>query len=634
MAQPQEILQKYWNYSSFRPLQEEIINAVLEGKDTLALLPTGGGKSICFQVPALCMEGLCIVISPLISLMKDQVEQLTRRKIPAAAIYSGMTKRELDIILDNAAYGAYKFLYVSPERLKTELFLERVKKMDISLLAVDEAHCISQWGYDFRPPYLEIRDFYDLLPDAKFIALTATATKEVKEDIIEKLGFEEPAVFQKSFARKNLSYSVFQLNNKFQKMIDILKSVPGSSVVYVRSRKRTREIAEQLWRNQIGAEFYHAGLSTADRSTKQQNWINGKIRVMVATNAFGMGIDKPDVRSVIHYEIPDTLEAYYQEAGRAGRDEKMAYAALVYDHGDVDFLRKRIQQSNVGPDLLKRVYQSISNHLKIAVGSHSMASFEIDINELVRVFDLPAAETFFALKKLQEEGLIQLNESNKQFSTLNIKISKGELYKFQVANANLDPIIKALLRLYGGELFTSFLRIKEGDLANVLGTDRKDVFNKLQYLHQSEVVVYDYPSQSPKLTFLTARQDANKLSLDLKGIERRNQNATDKMEAVLAFLENTNRCRTQQLQEYFDEVSYVNCGVCDYCLKQKKAQEVKEKVTAYKKEILAEQYKAQVEVDILMDELKVQDRFSFAEAMRELMESKEIRLEGTLIVYN
>ncbi len=634
MTTPLEVLKQYWKYPQFRPLQEDIINSVLNGKHTLALLPTGGGKSICFQVPAMCMEGLCIVISPLISLMKDQVEQLQKRKIPAAAIYSGMTNRELDIILDNCAYGAYKFLYVSPERLKTDLFLERVKKMNVALLAIDEAHCISQWGYDFRPPYLEIKSFYDELPDARIIALTATATREVKEDIIEKLGLVAPAIFQKSFSRKNLSYSVFQLNNKFQKMLDILNSVPGSSVIYVRSRKRTREIAEQLWRNKISAEFYHAGLTTAERSTKQEQWISGKIRVMVATNAFGMGIDKPDVRTVIHLEIPDTLEAYYQEAGRAGRDEKMAYAALIYDQGDVDFLKQRVRQSNVSPELLRRVYQSIANHLKIAVGSHSMASFEIDINELVRVFDLPAAETFFALKKLQEEGLIQLNEAHKQFSTVNIKISKEELYKFQVANASLDPLIKAMLRLYGGELLTSFIKIREQDIANLLGTDKREVVQKLKFLHQNEIIVYDYPTQSPKLTFLTARQDANKLTLDLAGLEKRNKNSLEKMNAVLNYLDNTQRCRTQQLQEYFDEISYVNCGVCDYCLKQKKAQEVREKVAQYKQEILAEKYQQKVEIDALMDDLEVTDRFSFAEAMRELMETKQISLEGTLLVFH
>ncbi|MEM9895895.1 MAG: ATP-dependent DNA helicase RecQ, partial [Bacteroidota bacterium] len=364
-----EVLQKYWGYGSFRPLQEEIVEAVLAHESVLALLPTGGGKSICFQVPALMLKGICIVISPLIALMQDQIDQLQRRGIKAAAIFSGMSKRQIDITLDNCLYGNVKFLYVSPERLKSDLFLERSAQMDISLLAVDEAHCISQWGYDFRPPYLDIANFKNHLKIRKVIALTATATKEVKEDIVAKLEMDGAKQFQKSFARENLSYSVFNLENKEGKMLQILNSVKGSSVVYVRSRKKTKEISDFLRKHGISASFYHGGLETEVRAETQERWIKGEFRVIAATNAFGMGIDKSDVRTVIHLDLPDTMEAYYQEAGRAGRDGKKAYAILAYHPTDIDRLKQRIEQSHVTPQQIRRVYQALCNYFKFAIGS-------------------------------------------------------------------------------------------------------------------------------------------------------------------------------------------------------------------------------------------------------------------------
>ncbi len=631
--EPIDILKKYWGYSEFRPMQEDIIQAVMDDRDTLALLPTGGGKSICFQVPALALDGMCIVISPLIALMKDQVEQLKKRKIPAAALYSGMTHRELDIVLDNCAYGNYKFLYVSPERLQTELFQERIKKIEISMVAIDEAHCISQWGYDFRPPYLEIAAFLEGLGSVKKIALTATATSQVKEDIINKLEFTDTAIFQKSFSRKNLSYSAFQLNNKMPKVLEILRNVPGSSVIYVRSRKRTREVATMLWQNQIPADFYHAGLNGEERSAKQDAWIQNKTRVIVSTNAFGMGIDKPDVRTVIHLDIPDTLEAYYQEAGRAGRDEKMAYAVLLYDVGDIESIRRWAEQSAVGIDLMKRVYQSLANHLKLAVGSHTLASFEFDINELVDVFNLPGLETHFALKKLEEVGLIQLSDNFKKYSNINIIISREELYKFQVANANIDPIIKTLLRLYGGELFTNFVRVREIDIAKLLNTSVEDIQKKLKYLHQTEIIAYDYPTNHPKITFLTPRQDANKLSIDLRKLEFRNKLSHDKVEAMIDYIENTHRCRTQQLQEYFDEVSYLNCGVCDYCIKLRKEGNNIAEIEGYKKLIIEKLNQNYISIDDAIEKFQIADRQLFTSALRELMEeNKVLFLEGRIAI--
>jgi len=559
---PKEILKQYWGYGSFRPMQEDIIQSVLEGKDTLALLPTGGGKSLCFQAPAMCLEGICIVISPLIALMKDQVEQLNKRGIKAKAVFSGMSKREIDITLDNCVYGDFQFLYVSPERLKTELFIERAKQMNISMLAIDEAHCISQWGYDFRPPYLEIAEFKNELEIEKVIALTATATKEVKEDIVSKLEMKEPAIFQKSFARDNLSYSAFQMENKEQKLLDILKNVAGTSVVYVRSRKRTKETAELLKRSGVSADFYHAGLSGKERSDKQDAWINNRIRVMVSTNAFGMGIDKPDVRTVIHLDLPDSLEAYYQEAGRAGRDEKKAYAVALFHQQDVDELKERTEKNIVTLEQLKRTYQALANYYKLAIGSHAFSSFPFQHDQLIKTYNLPTVETYAALKKLTDEGLIQLTDDFFEASKLIFILDKSETYKFQIANPKLDPVIKTLLRLYGGEVFNSYLKVKEKEISTLLKTDEKQVRQWLQYLSDQEVIDYQASSDSPTVTFLTPRLDPEKLPIDNKQIEWRRKLAMEKAEAVINYMQ-TKNCRTQIFQRYFDEETSLTCEICD-----------------------------------------------------------------------
>jgi len=567
---PKEILKQHWGYSSFRPMQEEIILSVLEGRDTLALLPTGGGKSICFQVPALAMKGICIVVSPLIALMKDQVEQLKRRGIKSTAVFSGMSGRAIDITLDNCIHDDLKFLYVSPERLKTELFRERSRQMNISLLAIDEAHCISQWGYDFRPPYLEIADFKRALQIEKVIALTATATKEVKADIISRLEMRDAEVFQKSFARANLSYSVFRLENKGQKLLDILRSVPGTSVVYVRTRKRTRDTAEFLKRKQVSADFYHAGLSGRERSEKQDAWINNRIRVIVATNAFGMGIDKPDVRTVIHLDLPDSLEAYYQEAGRAGRDEKKAYAVALFHQQDIDRLRERTEKGTVNPVQLKRTYKALANYYKLAVGSNAFSSFPFQYDQFIKTYNLPATETYAALKKLADEGLIQLNDGFFELSKLIFTMDKRETYKFQIANPKLDLFIKILLRLYGGEVFHSYLKIKEKEIASLQKTDEEQVKQWLHYLSDREVIDYEPSADSPTVTFLTERLDPEKLPIDNKQIEWRRKLALDKAEAVVNYMESED-CRTQIFQRYFDEKPSLTCGICDNDLEKKKA---------------------------------------------------------------
>lgn len=570
LSSPKEILKTYWGYDSFRPLQEDIIQSVLDGHPTLALLPTGGGKSICFQVPAMILEGLCLVISPLIALMRDQVEQLEKRDVKAKALYSGMTGRELDVTLDNCIYGDVKFLYVSPERLQSTLFRARAAQMNFSMIAIDEAHCISQWGYDFRPPYLQILDFIDEFQISKVLALTATATREVKEDIVERLGMNHARVFSKSFARENLSYSVFKVESKLRKMLEVLQNVSGSSVVYVRSRKRTEEIARTLRDYGISADHYHAGLGTEERNEKQQQWILGAKRVMVATNAFGMGIDKPDVRTVIHLDIPDTLEAYYQEAGRAGRDEKKAFAVFLFHETDKEALLERIERSQVSLESVRRVYQALSNYYKLAIGSLPDNSLDFDFEEFTQTYDLPILDTYNALSKLESEGLIQLNEAFYHASRVMIRINKEELYRFQISHPQQELLVKGLLRLYGGEMFNQYKKIVERELAQLINTNPKQIKDSLALLHQYEVLDYQPYSTKNQLTFLKPRLDVNELPIDQEKLKKRKTLIIGKARKVINYLEDRGTCRTRMLQSYFDEVSDQECGVCDYCINRKK----------------------------------------------------------------
>lgn len=566
MPSIQQVLQHYWGYTSFRPLQEDIIDSVLSGVDTLALLPTGGGKSICFQVPALVKEGICIVVSPLIALMKDQVAQLRKRGIPAVAIYSGMSKREIDIALDNCIYGQTKFLYLSPERLKTEIVLARVAKMKVGVLAIDEAHCISQWGYDFRPPYLEISSFRELIPDVPCIALTATATPEVREDIMDKLAFPQATVFQKSFARENLSYSVLEEEDKEGRLVRILQKVQGTAIVYVRSRKRTQQLAEWLQKWNISADFYHAGLTTEARSQKQDDWIENRTRVIVATNAFGMGIDKPDVRLVIHLDLPDTLESYYQEAGRGGRDGNKSYATVLWQPLDNQQLIQRVQQGYPSLDILKRVYQALANYYKIAVGSNLMATYDFVLEDFVRTYKLDYLSTFHGLRRLEEQGLIQLNDAYHAPPRIYFYMNKSELYAFQIANPKLDPMIKVLLRMYGGELFSNFISISESKVATVLKITPVQAQKQLTFLDKSGVIKY-YPQQDkPQLTFTQARASVAKFPFDVKAYKKRQQQAVEKAQQVAGYMQTASTCRTKQLLAYFGEDYREQCGICDACL--------------------------------------------------------------------
>jgi ATP-dependent DNA helicase RecQ len=568
---PVSILQQYWKHSQFRPLQEDIVKSVLKGVDTLALLPTGGGKSVCFQVPALLLDGLCIVITPLIALMKDQVEQLKKKGILAVAIHSGMSRSEIDLYLNNAIYGQLKFLYVSPERIQTEIFTVRYKQMKVSLIAVDEAHCISQWGYDFRPPYLQISALRETKPDVPIIALTASATTQVRDDIMDKLGFrKDQALFQKSFARENLSFVVRKTENKDKKLLEILQKVKGSAIIYVRSRKGTQEIGGWLTKRGIKSSFYHAGLDFNERSKRQEEWITNETRVMVATNAFGMGIDKPDVRIVIHLDLPENLEAYYQEAGRAGRDGKRSYAVILYQDADIVSLRQKVQQSQPTIEYLKKIYQSLANFYQLAVGSAEGESFDFEVHAFCERFRLSPIEVYNALRKLEEEGLIQFNESFFSPSTLHFTADHTRLYEFQVANAKFDEMLKMLLRLYGGELFGSYVKISEAYLADALKIPRAEVVSILLHLNSLNIVRYNPVKDKPQLTFVIPRQDADRLPLDRKRIDARRDLILGKMEAMTSFVETNHRCRMQLVQDYFNETTYQTCGICDVCIEKRK----------------------------------------------------------------
>lgn len=570
-----EILIQYWGYDNFRPLQTEIIKSVLDGRDTLALMPTGGGKSICFQVPAMMSEGICIVVSPLIALMQDQVQHLKNRNIKAVGIFSGMHKNQIDVALDNCIYGDTKFLYVSPERLQTKLFIERVKQMKINLLAIDEAHCISQWGYDFRPQYSKIAEFRKLIPSVPLIALTATATQEVKIDILEQLEMVNPQLFQQSFARANLSYSAFKEDDKERRLMKILQNVQGSAVVYVRNRRRTQEVSDMLNKYNIPSTFYHAGLNPTERTKRQENWIKSRIRAIVATNAFGMGIDKPDVRTVIHLDLPETLEAYYQEAGRAGRDGEKAYAVVLYNQPDVDGLEKNVLQSYPPIELIRRVYQCLGNLFQLAVGSGEFNSFDFDLIEFQRRFDLPPTDTYFALKILENQGFIQLSEGFKNTSKLMLKVDNRQLYDFQLRNPRYDSFIKLLLRIYGGDLFGTFLNISEPNIAKAFSIPVKEVETWLLNLEKIDILIYDKQKDKPQLTFLTPRFDIRELPLQESEIKKRKDRNIHKAKSVRHYAEQPNRCRTQLLLEYFNEITDAECGICDNCLKKKKQNKIK-----------------------------------------------------------
>lgn len=575
-----EILKQYWGYDNFRPLQEDIINAVLDGKDTLALLPTGGGKSVCFQVPALAKDGLCLVISPLIALMKDQVENLKQKGIPALAIYSGMSFIEIKKTLQNAAYGNYKFLYASPERLETNLFLDALPSMNINLIAVDEAHCISQWGYDFRPPYLRITGLRELLPNVPVLALTASATKIVQADICDKLTpvvSQAPALgggggvwerFQQSFERANLSYSVFNVPSKQNKLLEILKNVPGSAIVYCKSRKHTREIADLLRLNKINADHYHAGLNNEERNAKQQNWINNKTRVIVSTNAFGMGIDKPDVRVVVHYDVPDCLENYYQEAGRAGRDGKRAYAVLLYNNKELENLQ---EQSNIRfpkEEDIKAVYVAIMNHLQVPAGYGEGLSYDLDIALFASAFKLNILTVTYAIKALEQEDIISFNEIFFKPSTVVFTTNREELTDFEKQYPALEPLIKGLLRSYEG-IFDFPATVYESRLAKFIQADMQELKRDLKKLNDLGILSYASQKDTPQLTLLQNRMYNDNYRVNMKDYLERKLKFEERVNAMIAYVTRSFGCRSRHIAAYFNDVKINACGICDNCINEK-----------------------------------------------------------------
>lgn len=571
---PQEVLLKYWHYDNFRPLQAEIIQSVLDGHDTLALMPTGGGKSLCFQVPTMVLDGLCLVVTPLIALMKDQVENLYRRDIRAAAIYTGMTAEQQKIALDNCQFGPYHFLYVSPERLESEAFRECLSRLPICLIAVDEAHCISQWGYDFRPSYLCIAEVRDLIRPFQegrrvpVLALTATATPEVVDDIQDKLAFPEHHVLKKSFARKNLSYVVRHTNKKADEIVHILTKVPGSAIVYVRNRQRTKELAEYLIEQGLSADYYHAGLSPAERTTKQNAWKSDNVRIMVCTNAFGMGIDKPDVRMVIHHDLPDTIEAYFQEAGRAGRDEKPAFAVLLYDVSDKTKARKRIGDNYPPKEFVKDVYQKTCDFLSVGAGSGRGHTFFLNMNDLCRVMHLPVLPAYSALGLLSQAGYIDFQPEQEIQPRVQIRVPMREMGDFALSPAQ-EQLLEWLMRHYPG-IFTDLQYIhglgKIGkSIAAMAGKEGADMdyHTLLVSLAQRHIITYIPREVANTLTFTRDRQ--TDIHLPVSVYEDRQARYAERLKAMVEYAENQQFCRSQVLLAYFGETDAAPCGTCDIC---------------------------------------------------------------------
>jgi ATP-dependent DNA helicase RecQ len=622
----QEILKTYWNHDAFRPMQEDIIQSVLLGYDTLALLPTGGGKSVCFQVPAMAKEGICIVVSPLIALMKDQVENLKQKGIEAIAITAGMSKREIDMALDACVYNNVKFLYLSPERLLSELVQERIKYMQVCLFAVDEAHCISQWGYDFRPAYLHIADLREIHPEVPVLALTATATAEVRQDIQDKLQFKDARVFQKSFERKNLSYVVQNEENKFKKLLDVVKGVKGSGIVYVRSRRECAEIAKFYLDNGIRADFYHAGLTPDERSKKQESWKGNATRIMVATNAFGMGIDKPDVRFVIHKDPPESLEAYYQEAGRGGRDEKKAYAVLLYNSSDHTRQEKIFELSFPSVDEIKAVYHHLGSLYSVAYGAGEGLSFDLDVGAFCAKYKLDVVKTLNALKFLEQSEYLAFSESVFLPSRFRFEVRHDELYNFQIQNAGWDAFVKTLLRSYGGA-FENYVRLKEFDVARRANLSVQQVIEGLKQLQQLNVLTYLPQNDQPQVTYLRPRQQNKELYIDKRYIEQRKAIYLKKMEAVFAYC-TKKRCRSQQLLAYFDEPNAEKCGVCDVCLEEKRRQSAVDVTDDITNEVVQLLTTESLDIGSLISSMKTGTEKERLDTVRLLLDAGKLKFNG------
>lgn len=618
MSKAHAILKQYWSYDQFRPLQEDIIRAALGGKDVLALLPTGGGKSICFQVPGMLREGCSIVISPLIALMADQVENLKQRGIKAIALNSSLDSNQKELALQNAANGYYKFIYLSPESLESERLLHRLSFLNINQIVVDEAHCISQWGYDFRPSYLNISKLRKTFPNAPCLALTATATEEVTVDIRQKLDFKEnQSTFRKSFERPELAYNVLHTEAKPDRLLELLKKIPGTALVYLRNRKATVEISAWLRDMGYSADYYHAGLTMDLRQKKQRDWINNKTRIMVCTNAFGMGIDKADVRLVVHLDLPDSLEAYFQEAGRAARDGKKAYSFVLVGPNDGQILKKKHLESFPSREEVMRIYRALLNFLQIGIGSSEGSSFDFDLEAFSKQYRLGAGRVYRCLIILQKEGLIELNERGQFFSKIFLKADRRTLYDYQLRNPEIDKLLKVLLRSYGG-LDIDYVRIQENTIAARLNTSTYKVKQALRNLANHQLLEYDEATNQSKIILLQERQNFSKLDLSQDHLERRKSEIEHRINSVLKFIEQDERCRLQKLLAYFGEFKEDNCGICDQCRRKSLKTGLKE----YQSRIKDRLFEGPAQLRSLAEEFE--DKSLFSEALRRLLELEVI----------
>jgi len=561
------ILRQYWGYDSFRGIQQDIIESIGSGKDTLGLMPTGGGKSVTFQVPALAMDGMCLVITPLIALMKDQVRHLREQNIRALTIYAGMTRSEINQIFDNAIFGDYKFLYVSPERLETEMFRQRLKQMHISMIVVDESHCISQWGYDFRPSYLHIAEIRDYMPEVPILALTATATPEVVTDIQKQLHFRKENVFRMSFERTNLAYVVRQIDDKRGELLHILRSVSGSAIIYVRNRKRTKEVAEMLQHERVSATFYHAGLEQVQRDMRQREWQEGKCRVIVATNAFGMGIDKPDVRLVIHIDLPDSIEAYFQEAGRAGRDGKKSYAVMLYNAADLTTLRRRVAESFPEKDYIREVYEKLQFYYQMAMGDGLGCVKEFKIDDFCVKFKLFPVQADSALRILTQAGYITYTDEQQRGSRLMFTLQRDDLYRLHQLSDEADRLIQTTLRCYSG-LFSDYAYIDEELLALRTYLTHDQVYQIFRHLSQQHIVSYIPAKSTPYIIYTRERVEKERLVIPASVYEERKDRMKNRIDAMINYVQDGVTCRSRLLLNYFGEENSHECGLCDVCNKK------------------------------------------------------------------
>jgi len=626
----QEILKQYWGYDSFRDLQEEIITSIGEGKDTLGLMPTGGGKSITFQVPALAQEGICIVITPLIALMKDQVQNLRKREIKALAIYSGMTRQEILTALENCIFGNYKFLYISPERLDTEIFRTKLRSMKVSMITVDESHCISQWGYDFRPAYLKIAEIRELLPEVPVLALTATATPEVVTDIQARLKFREGNVFRMSFERKNLAYIVRKTDNKTKELLYILQRISGSAIIYVRNRRRTKEITELLMNEGITADFYHAGLDNAVKDLRQKRWQSGEVRVMVATNAFGMGIDKPDVRIVLHLDLPDSPEAYFQEAGRAGRDGEKAYAVILYSKSDKTTLHKRVVDTFPDKEYILNVYEHLQYYYQMAMGDGFQCIREFNLEEFCRKFKYFPVPVDSALKILTQAGYLEYTDEQDNSSRILFTIRRDELYKLREMGKEAEALIQSILRSYTG-VFTDYAYISEESLAVRTGLTRQQIYNILVTLTKRRIVDYIPRKKTPYIIYTRERLELRFLHIPPSVYEERKARYEARIKAMEEYVTTENVCRSRMLLRYFGEKNEHNCGQCDVCLSKRTTDNLSEKsYEEVKRQILDLLSHSPLTPAETADQIKA-EKEDIGQVIRYLLDEGELKMQDGML---